>query len=572
MPDNLRQGLEALLERHPGQNISTGESEVIVKYNGDLRPLEAALGMRAEILGDYFAILTLRSERIPELYNYREIEYIELPKNLSLSLRESMGSSCVTPVHRQGPGEYGLKGGGVLVGIIDSGIDYTHPDFRDENGNSRILFLWDQAGVGNPPEGFLGGVEYSNAQLNAALANRRPQSVIPSTDILGHGTAVSGIAAGNGRSSGGREQGVAPEASLIAVKLGERGRQSFARTTEIMRALKYISDRASQLNMPVAINLSFGTNNGSHSGDSLFETYIDSVSHRWKTVIVAATGNEGYAAHHFGGQIHTGQTLDITFTVSPGLDSLYLAMWKNFVDIFDLELISPSGRSTGRLNPAEPFRRMRLESTDVAVYYGQPSFYNGGQEVFFLLSGQAVPVTQGIWRLLAGGRQVTDGEFHIWLPTVEEVGLGTAFSVPDPELTLTLPSTAINVLSVGGYNASIDSAADFSGRGYTYRNIYVKPDLVAPAVDVLSTRMGGGYDTFTGTSMAAPFVTGAAALMMEWGIVRGNDPFLYGQRVKAFLQKSAMRNPWLSYPNRIWGYGALCLKAAMDYLEEFRRG
>jgi len=161
-----------------------------------------------------------------------------------------------------------------------------------------------------------------------------------------------------------------------------------------------------------------------------------------------------------------------------------------------------------------------------------------------------------------------DGRFDIWLPTVEEAGMGTAFTRPSPETTLTLPSTARYVISVGGYNGTINAAAQFSGRGFTRNNDYEKPDLVAPAVGIVSARPGGGYDSFTGTSMAAPFVAGAAALMMQWGIVLGNDPFLYGQRVKAFLKKGARRNAGMAYPNPIWGYGALCLKDAMDYLQE----
>ena len=545
--------------------MNTDEWEVIVKYYGDLWIVEAELGVKAELLGDSFAILTLRPSLIPELYNFKEIEYVELPKTLTLSLYQSKMAACITSV--QNRNSFGLSGNGVIVGLIDSGIDYTHPDFRDADGNSRVLFLWDQLGTGQPPVGFRAGTEYTNSELNAALATRQPFDVIPPMDVLNHGTAVAGIAAGNGRVNAAR-RGVAPEASLIVVRLGERGRESFARTTEIMRALKYISDQASRLNMPVAINLSFGTNDGSHSGNTLFETFIDAVAHRWKSVIVAATGNEGSARHHFSAQIASGQQIDVEFVVRTSLPSLYLSMWKSFADIVDIELISPGGQSSGILNSVVSFRQMKLDGADVLINFGQPSFYHGDQEIYIQISRENAFIPQGIWRLRVTGRKIVEGTFHIWLPTIEEVGMETAFSVPDPSITLTLPSTAKNVISVGGYNASIGAAADFTGRGYTFQNVYVKPDLVAPAIRIMTTRTGGGYDTFTGTSMAAPFVTGSAALMMEWGIVRGNDPFLYGQRVKAFLQRGAKRRPSVTYPNPVWGYGTLCLRNTMDALAE----
>ena len=537
--------------------------EVIVKYTGDISAAMSALSAQAEILGDSFAIITIESELIPELYNFREIEYIELPKNLSLSLRESMSESCITQVHSMGAGRYGLSGKGVIVGIIDSGVDYTHPDFIDNQGNSRILFMWDQTSEGIPPGGFFSGVEYTAAQFSQALKSPNPHSAIPATDTVGHGTAVAGIAAGNGRSSGGVELGVAFEASLIVVRLGQRGRESFARTTEIMRALKYVYDRATELNMPIAVNLSFGTNNGSHTGNSLFEMYIDAISARWKSVIVAASGNEGFAGHHFRGIIESGQTAEASLTVAGGLKSLYITLWKNFADTLDFRIISPSGKTSPIASRDNPFVKMAVDGADIAIYYGQPSFYNHNQEVYISISSQDDSIPDGIWRIIVTGREVVDGEFEIWLPTIEEVGVDTAFTYPDPYNTLTLPSTAQKVITTGGYDARIGSAADFSGRG----TIFGKPDVVAPAVEILTTRAGGGYDIFTGTSMAAPFVTGSAALMMEWGIVQRNDPFLYGQRIKAYLQKGASRSPDITYPNPIWGYGALCLKRTMDYLQ-----
>lgn len=538
--------------------------EVIVKYSGDIHRVETELGVEVEVLGEGFAIITLRGDQIPLLYDYREIEYIELPKTLTLTLYQSLRAACISSV--QSPAEYNLTGTGTLVGIIDSGIDYTHPDFRNQDGSSRILYIWDQTADGSPPFGFRQGTEYNNQQLNMALASTQPYEIVTSTDVIGHGTAVAGIAAGNGRASEGRQMGVAPDASLIIVKLGYRGFESFARTTEVMRALKYLLDKAEELGMPIAINISFGTNAGSHDGSSLFENYVNTVTGRWKNVIVAATGNEGAAGHHFSGEIGPALTKDVGFVVAENLDSLYLTFWKNFADSFTLELILPNGKSTGEIGSSQRYTIKNMDGVSLQIFYGQPTHYNEDQEIYFLIRKQESNIPQGIWRLRVRGVEVIDGRFDIWLPTVEEVGMGTAFTDPSPGTTLTLPSTVERVLSVGGYNAAIDAAAQFSGRGFTRNNAYVKPDLVAPAVGIISARAGGGYDSFTGTSMAAPFVTGAAALMMQWGIVLGNDPFLYGQRVKAYLKKGAKRRPYINYPNPIWGYGALCLKDTMDFL------
>ena len=565
MPSEYDQDIGRMIRMDPNDRSETDRWEVIVKYSGDIYRVEAELGVEVEVLGEGFAIITLPGNQISLLYGYNEIEYIELPKTLTLTLNQSIRTSCISDVHS--PERYNLTGKGVLIGVIDSGIDYTHADFRNQDGTSRILSIWDQTVDGNPPYGFRQGTEYDNRQINMALNSALPLEIVPSEDVVGHGTAVAGIAAGNGRASAGREKGAAPEASLIIVKLGYRGFESFARTTEIMRAFKYILDRAEERAMPVAINLSFGTNDGSHDGSSLFETYINAAAQRWKSVIVVATGNEGIAAHHFSGEVTRAQTVDVNFVIAEQLTSLYLTMWKHFSDTMTLELILPSGSTTGTIDPSQRLTEKSVDGISIRMHYGQPTHYNEDQEIFFQITAQEAAIPQGLWRLRINGVEIVAGRFDIWMPTEEEIGTGTAFTEPDPEITLTIPSTAVNVISVGGYNGALDSAAQFSGRGFTRTTIHAKPDLVAPAVGIVSARAGGGYDSFTGTSMAAPFVTGSAALMMQWGIVLGNDPFLYGQRVKAFLKKGARRNAGTSYPNPILGYGVLCLRDSMDYLK-----
>lgn len=569
MPNQPFVRFDRLAELEDSQITRDGLLEVIVKYNGNLQPIGAQLGADVEILSPDYAIITLAIEKLPDLYRYPEIEYIEPPKILTFLLRDSLESACVTSVQRETG--LGLTGKGVLVGIIDSGIDYTHPDFRNSDGTTRILSIWDQTGEGSAPKGFRKGAEYTREQINQALQSEHPLEIVPSVDRAGHGTAVAGIAAGNGASSKGTERGVAPEAALIVVKLGNTGNESFTRTTEIMRAVKYISDQAIALRMPVAMNISYGTNNGSHTGNSLFERYIDAMCERWKTVIAVATGNEGSASHHFHTKMAQDETSTIEIAVSSNPRKLYMTLWKNFVDTITFELIAPNGRSTGIIQPLQGVTSATLSGTDIFILYAQPNHYTVLQEVYFLFQTQNASITPGIWKLIARGDEIVDGNFNIWLPTVEDVTQNTSFLRADVNMTLTLPSTAHNVISVGGYNSLINIATVFSGRGAADNCPQVKPDLVAPCVSVLSTKAGGGYDSFTGTSIAAPFVTGSAALMMEWGIVRQNDPFLYGQRVKAFLHRGASREFSTTFPNNLWGYGTLCLCDTMDQLVEYTR-
>ncbi len=555
-------------ELESGYSASNNTWEVIIKYNGDIINVGRELDIEIEILNENYAIGTLDINKFPLLIRYTEVEHIEAPKTLTINLKEALSKSCITSAKNSQ--DFNLTGEGVAIGIIDSGIDYTHPDFINEDGTSRILYMWDQTTDGKVPSGFTHGAEYTNAEINQALASSDPYSIVPEVDTIGHGTAVAGIAAGNGRSSNGQNTGVAPNSSLIIVKLGEKGYPSFARTTEFMRALKYIMDRAKELNMPVAINISYGTNDGPHNGQSLFETFIDEMAERWKTSIIVASGNEGAAGHHYEGEIRTGQMQEITFFYAGKFPSFYITLWKNFVDSFTVELILPGGKSTGEILCYDLTRTYNIDGISILINYGQPQFYNAFQEIFFQINSLNGTPPVGIFTIRLRAGQIVYGKYNVYLPTIEEVSEETIFTQPSINTTLTLPSTAQNVITVGGYDSSRGIISSFSGRGYTLNVVYTKPDLVAPSVGIVTTKINGGYTAFSGTSMAAPFVTGSAALMMQWGIVQINDPFLYGERLKAFLKSGAVRQPNTSYPNNAWGYGTLCLLNTMNQLKGYK--
>lgn len=558
-------------EREKSWNLNVGYDEelrlwdVIVKYSGEESDLAGEGVTFVPLLGGY-AIVTL-PESVLDAYSKRpQVEFIEKPKRLYFSDYQANQASCIRAVQNgsilPGIGAGGLSGRGILMGIVDSGVDYRHPDFCNADGTTRILSLWDQsAGEGTrarrPPRGYSLGVEYTKEMINAALALPAAQGyqIVPERDFSGHGTSVLGIAAGNGRASNGVNRGVAYESDIIAVKLGIPRENSFPRTTELMQGIDYLVRQAIALGRPMVINLSFGNNYGSHRGDSLLETYIDSVANMGRLVICAGTGNNGNGNLHTSGQVNGEEMQEIELGVSPYEPVLNVQLWKSYADEMEIYLEHPSGTRLGPLYEEIGSQRYRAGDTEILIYYGKPGPFQITQEIYFDFIPRGNYVDSGVWKIILRGRDIREGEYDLWLPGGGVLNPGTGFFLPQAQGTLTIPSTASGVITVGAYDSRLNAYADFSGRG-SVNLIYRKPDLAAPGVNITAPVPGGNYAPVTGTSFAAPFVSGAAALLMEWGIIRGNDLFLYGEKVKAYLRRGAKPLPAFGrYPNEEIGYG-----------------
>lgn len=570
---------ERSLELNVGFDEQERTWEVIVKYHGSLDELEER-NIRVEELIAGYAILTVPESEMGLLTSTEQIEYVEKPKRLFFEDLPGRGESCVAPGSQIASR---LTGRGVLTAVIDSGIDYFHRDFRNPDGSTRIRYLWDQAL----------GREFTAQQINLALdAGSRAEAyeIVPSIDVSGHGTAVAGIAAGNGGTGGAYYAGVAVDSELLIVKLGTPRADSFPRTTELMRAVTYVVNKSIDLKMPVAINLSFGNTYGNHDGTSLLERFLDNASEIGRSVICVGSGNEGTAGGHVSGRITSQESQNNSLTetvygndnnvmpnmtvteliVGPYETALNVQLWKEYVDRYRVTLQSPEGERFTVDSDRPGKQTYELGQVTILVYNGEPAPYLTAQEIYFdfLPAQGATFLRSGIWTFLLEPVKVVTGNYTFYLPSETARGTSTRFVRSTPDVTLTIPSTASKVVTVGAYDITYESYADFSGRGYLFQDqvnsrtvdSFVKPDLVAPGVDVLAPSRDGGYTAVTGTSFATPYVTGAAALLMEWGIVQGNDPYLYGEKVKAYLRKGAqpIRGEQV-YPNPRVGYGKLCV-------------
>ena len=547
------------LELNVGYNPIDREWDLIVKYSGSLECVRA-LGAQVVEMQNEFAIVTIRESLIDAMSDCPAVEYVEKPKRLFFQIENGKRASCITPVQRP---PLSLSGRGVLVAVIDSGIDYANDVFRNADGTTRIRNLWDQTIPGNPPEGYVIGTEYTREEINEALSAPTRQErlqIVPSQDVSGHGTSVAGIAAGNSD----EYQGVAFESELLIVKLGIPREEGFPRTTELIQALDYVVRKALEYQMPVAINLSFGNTYGPHDGSSLLERFIEDIANTWKSVICIGTGNEGNTAGHTSGVLVDSEETVIELAVQENSPSLNVQIWKAYFDLVDISLISSSGVRIGPIQEQLGLQRFNVGNTQVLLYYGEPSPFSIDQEIFIDFLPRDTYIDSGVWRIVLTPRDIVNGEYALWLPSQAVLNPGTGFLFPTEERTLTIPSTSYQTIGVGAYDSATFTYADFSGRGPAGPGRRAKPDIVAPGVDITAPIPGGGFEELSGTSFATPFATGGAALLMEWGIERGNDPFLYGEKVKAYFQRGA--RPFVGitqYPSPLVGYGALCVEESL---------
>lgn len=548
---------------YTGYDYGSNTWELIVKYTGDIQSVAKRFGASAVVLLGGYAIVTMPQEYINEFADCAEVVYIEKPHRLFFSDRQALERSCVYYVWSE---PYSLGGEGVLAAVIDSGIDWKNTDFRNSDGSTRILKLWDQTVAPEssgyaPPEGYVVGTEYNRDVINLALSGDEAalRSMNLSRDYSGHGTFVTGIAAGNGQGMAGSFRGVAFESELIIVKLGDSEQRQFPRTTRLMEAVNYCIMEAQKAGKPVVINMSFGNNQGSHDGTDLLSTYLNAASDVWKNVIVCGSGNEAGNGIHASGMLSGRKAESVELAVGEYESGFNLQLWKNYSDEYGVELIAPSGERSGNLRTYGA-DRVSLDNTQVYVYYGQPTPYSRYQQLYFEFVPAGGYVTPGVWRIVLTPVRIVDGRYDLWLQESATLNEDTRFFIPSEETTLTVPSAAGKVITVGAYNSRTDAYADFSGRGYTRTNDNIKPDIVAPGVNIVSTAVNGGYTVRSGTSMAVPFVSGSAALLMQWGIVKRNDPYLYGEKVKAYLIRTARHLPGEPVPSKRTGWGALCLR------------
>lgn len=554
---------------------SEDTADFISTYSALPEQLSAMTGIECiDFVSRQFAVLHIPMDDLESPINFSYYTYSAIPKLYSLLDTDSMEASGILPASRIPA--FGNQGQGVLIGFVDTGIDYQNPLFRKEDGSSRILGIWDQTletGAPDPVNGFqaLYGTQYSREEIDQALAAPDPLALVPSADENGHGTFLASVAAG-GEDPDQDFTGAAPRASIAMVKLKpakaylrdfyliREGADAY-QENDIMMGVAYLLHLARRFSMPLVICLGLGTNQGSHVGKSPLGLYLDDINIYAGTAVITAAGNETGYGHHYRAVTRPEETLQtVELNVGEKDSGFSMEFWAQDVDIYRVGFISPTGEVVDPLPSSteeENVIRFLVEQTEITVFSSIVNTATGSQMIFIRFK-DPMP---GIWNLTVSSALNITGAFHIWLPSRGFISDTTYFLRPDPDTLVTGPGNSQYALTVSAYDHTTGGVYIHSSRGFS-RSGQIKPELAAPGVNITGAGLRSGFVQRSGTSAAAAHAAGAAAILLHWGILERNDPFMNTSAIKTYLIRGAKRNPALTYPNREFGYGTLDLYQA----------
>lgn len=549
-----------------GKIVSNEYMDLFIQYNGNQNILEQFNEFSVQTIDPGFAVIYLPLSQVtPQIVT--EFGYLAIPKCYTLTSFQSLAASGIIGI--RGTTALDLRGEGVVVGIIDTGIDYTNPIFLNQNGTTKIIEIWDQTietedfpEIKFPP--YFGTV-YTSEQINEALNSSNPLEIVPSIDENGHGTMLAGIAAGS-EDVRNNFSGVVPDAELLIVKLKQAKENLIDfysippdvpcyQENDIIWAFQYLVETARKFNRPIAICIGLGTSQGSHDNNGLLNTTVSIGGDCPGVAVSIAAGNEANLSRHFYSVLNLNETITVELNVGPDETGFTMELWGDPPMIYTMDILTPSGEYIPAI-----LQRLR-ESLTASFVYNQTILHidyimieqNSGKQIIMFRFKNPEP---GIWKFQVSGRGDLDGAFHIWLPSGDFITPDTYFLVSNPYTTITSPGNSIVPITVAAYNSLIGSLYTDSGRGYSTSNI-INPDLAAPGVNIQCPTLDQQFTTLTGTSAAAAHVAGITAMILEWGIVQNNYPGLDTVGIKKFLLRGAKRRDLLLYPNQEWGYGII---------------